>query len=522
MDGKLIKGKVSIDKRFIRKKAVDGRIFGAFMEHLGDVIYNGIYNPSHPQANAEGFRSDVISLVKELHLTQIRYPGGNYICSYFWEDAVGPVEKRPVRADLAWRQTEPNTVGLAEFESWVKAVGSSLMMAVNLSTRGPVDAANLVEYCNYQGDTFYSSLRKLHGHEEPYGIRLWCVGNEVDGPWNIGTKKAEVYGWDAKEAAKAMRRMDEEIELVAVGSSGTQLDTYLEWDRTVLEETYDSFDYISLHRYMGMDSIEGNSTYDTSDIGDYLELAGRLERNIIDVAAACDYVKGRKHSNKTMYISLDEYNVINNEFKPNAPVRTEEETVKPWQIGPAGYTRGLSMGSTLLFGLSMIVLLRHSDRVRIACQSILINGGGGLVMCGKEGDAWVNGTYHIFRHCSLYGRGKVLEQRQEASTYDTSTCKNVSALDSVCIYHEDTAELDVFVVNKSKKFMEFSLDAACFGNLGLIEQLVVRSDSLSDHNSAVHKDVIRSVSRADIIEGDEGKCFRLEPYSWNVIRLKER
>lgn len=520
------RGKVGIDKRFIRKEAVDERIFGAFMEHLGDVIYNGIYNPSHPSADEDGFRKDVIELVKELHLTGIRYPGGNYICSYNWEDTVGPADKRPVRADLAWRQTEPNTVGLAEFERWVKKVDSRLIMAVNMSTRGPVEAANLVEYCNHPGGTWYSEQRKEHGHEEPYDIKLWCVGNEVDGPWNIGMKKADVYGWDAAEAAKAMRRIDPDIELVAVGSSGTQLPTYLEWDRVVLENVYDSCDFISLHRYLGMDDIEDPSTYDASDIGDYLELAGRLERNIKDVAAACDYVKGLKHSDKTMYISMDEYNVTNNPFlsqdeQENPSGENPSGVRTAWEIGPSSPVRGQSMGSTLLFGLAMLVLLRNSDRVHIACQSILINGGG-MVICGRDEDAWVNGSWHVFRHCSLYGRGRVLETLVDGDRYETSTCRDVSALDSVCIYHDDTKEVDAFVVNKSSEYMEFELETSHFGQLEALEHLTVRADSLSDRNSARNRDVICSESRADIIQEKERILCRLDPYSWNVLRLKER
>lgn len=511
------KGKVSIDKKFIRKSAVDNRVFSAFVEHLGNVIYNGIYNPSYPEANEDGFRKDVIALVKELNLAGIRYPGGNYICSYNWEDTVGPAEERPIRADLAWQQTEPNTIGLAEFEKWVKEVGSHLIMAVNMSTRGAVDAANLVEYCNHPKGTYYSDLRRKHGHAEPYGIREWCVGNEVDGPWNIGTKRAEVYGWDAAEAAKAMRRIDNNIELVAVGSSGTQLDTYLEWDRIVLENVYDSCDYISLHRYMGMPGIDSPSTYDWNDTGDYLELAGRLERNILDVVAACDYVKGRKHSNKTMYISLDEYNAID----VGMDDEKKKEEKKLWEIGPSQHDRGMSMRCTLLFGLSMLTILRHSDRIRIACQSILINGGG-MVICEKDEEAWVNGSYYIFLHCSKYGRGKVLEEKQEGTRYDTKSCKNVSALDSVCIYHEEDKELDIFVVNKSSEKMEFILNPACFGNLVPLEHLVIVTEKLTDHNCAERKDIIRPVSKMDIVsEGDRILC-NLDKYSWNVLRLKER
>lgn len=507
-------GNIYADRHYVRKERVDDRLFGVFVEHLGDVIYNGIYQPEHETANEDGFREDVIGLVRALRPGVIRYPGGNFVCSYRWEDTVGPVGERPARAELAWRQTEPNTVGLAEFERWVKAVGSELMMAVNLSTRGPVDAANLVEYCNHPGGTYYSELRRQHGHPQPYDIRLWCVGNEVDGPWNIGRKHAGQYGWDAVEAAKAMEKVGGPLDLVAVGSSGTQLETYLEWDRTVLEQVYDCCDYISLHRYLGMPAIDDLATYDRRDAGDYLELAGRFEQNILDVIAACDYVKGRKHSKKTMYLSADEYNAVDigPEEEPKPGPRA------PWQIGPAGHPRGISMRTTLLFGLAMLALLRHSDRVKIACQSILINGDG-LVICQKGERAWVNGSYYVFRDCSLYGRGRVLELVQESSRYDTSTCRGVSAMDGVGVFHEAGGELDLFVVNKSSEELEFSFEGAGFGALAALEHRVLAADSLSERNSA-KEERIRPVSVQDVTcHGGRADCV-LRPYSWNVIRLQ--
>lgn len=511
-------GDVFIDRNYISKNSIDDRLYSSFVEHLGNVIYNGIYNPEDPSADENGFRKDVIELVKALNITAIRYPGGNYICSYQWEDTVGPIEKRPKRADLAWMQTEPNTVGLAEFETWVKAVESKLIMSVNLSTRGAVDAANLVEYCNHPGGTYYSDLRKEHGHPEPYNIKTWCVGNEVDGPWNIGRKKAEVYGWDAAEAAKAMRRIDDSIDLVAVGSSGTQLATYPEWDRIVLEAVYEQCDYLSLHRYMGHPEIDIQSSYDSTDIGDYLELAGRLKRNIEDIIAACDYVKGSKRSKKVFYISLDEYNVVDSEIDQKASGNTHQK----WEIGPSHGRKGLSMKATLLFGLSMINIMRYSNRIRIACQSILINGDG-LVICEKGEPAWVNGSYYIFQHCSLYGKGRLLEQVNIKETYyNTKTLQWVSTMDSVCIYHNDTGEIDVFVVNKVQEELNFSLTLECFGNLEMIEHLSLYSDHLTDYNCVNNPNVLKPKSTQDInISGNIVGCL-LKGYSWNVLRIIEK
>ena len=513
---KNLSGKIAIDKKLLGKDTVDDRMFGTFIEHLGSIIYGGIYNPDHPTANENGFRKDAIELVKALRPSLIRYPGGNFVCSFFWEDSVGPVEQRPAKLNLAWQQQEPNTVGLAEFETWVKDVGAELMLAVNLSTRGAVDAANLVEYCNYPKGSYYSDLRIRHGHPETYNIRYWCVGNEVDGPWNIGKKEPEQYGRDAVEAIKAMRRVDSDTEFVAVGSSGTQLDTYLKWDRLVLEQVYEDCNYLSLHRYMAQGEIDDNSTYQADDPGDYLELYKRFDRNINEVIAACDYVRGIKRSEKQMYLSVDEYNVIDYPRPEYDDGRKHDK----WQLGSDLRTVGMSLEGTLLFGLSMITLLQHSDRVKIACQSLLINNGG-MVICEDGADAWVNGTYYVFMHCSHYGRGKVLIQNTQADTYDTTTFRKVSPCESVCIYHEDTKELTVFVVNKSDKQLQFTVDTANFGEMELIEHIILTSDNLMDANSEENPHVLSPFTREDVtFRGASLECA-LNKFSWNVIRIRE-
>ena len=185
----------------------DERLFGSFVEHLGRSVYTGIYEPGHPEADEKGMRDDVIGLVRELNVPIIRYPGGNFVSGYRWEDGIGPVEKRPQRLDLAWRSIEPNEVGLDEFMYWVKKAGSSPLMAVNLGTRGIDAARSLVEYCNLSGGTYWSELRRENGIAEPYGIKTWCLGNEMDGEWQLGRKTMDEYGRLAEETAKAMKLM---------------------------------------------------------------------------------------------------------------------------------------------------------------------------------------------------------------------------------------------------------------------------------------------------------------------------
>jgi len=279
---------------------IDRRLFGGFVEHLGRCVYTGIYEPGHPTADADGFRQDVVDLVKELGVSTIRYPGGNFVSGYRWEDGIGPVGDRPRRLDLAWHSTETNEIGLHEFATWLDKVGSELMYALNLGTRGVPEALDVLEYANIRGGTAWSDLRAANGRSEPFAIGMWCLGNEMDGPWQLGHSTAEDYATTAGRTARAMRQLDPSVELVVCGSSSSRMPTFGSWERTVLEKTYDDVDYISCHAY-----YEPRN----GDLDSYLASAVEMDRYIDSVAATADHVKTLLHSDKTMYLSFDEWNV---------------------------------------------------------------------------------------------------------------------------------------------------------------------------------------------------------------------
>ena len=293
------RAKMVLDKEF-QIAPIDKRIYGSFIEHLGRAVYEGIYQPGHPAADENGFRKDVVELVKELDVPIIRYPGGNFVSNFYWEDSVGPVEERPHRLELAWRSLEKNEIGLNEFSKWAKQVNSEVMMAVNLGTRGISDACNLLEYCNHPSGTKYSDLRRKHGVKEPHNIKVWCLGNEMDGPWQIGHKTMEEYGRLAEETAKAMRLIDPTIELVSCGSSNREMPTFPDWEAVTLSHTYDYVDYISMHQYYGNRDNDSN---------DFLAQSDDMDDFIRTIIATCDYVKAKKRSKKTMNLSFDEWNV---------------------------------------------------------------------------------------------------------------------------------------------------------------------------------------------------------------------
>ena len=284
---------------------VDPRLYGSFIEHMGRAVYEGIYEPKHPSANEKGFRKDVLSLIKELNVPLIRYPGGNFVSGYNWEDGIGPVEERPRRLDLAWRTIETNEVGLHEFMEWSKEANAEVNMAVNLGTRGIDEARNLLEYCNFEGGTYWSDLRKKNGTEKPFGIKTWSLGNEMDGPWQIGHKTADEYGRLAEETAKAMKLVDDSIELVVCGSSTSKMPTFGSWEMTVLEHAYEHVDYLSLHCYYGNPE---------NDLENYLAQSLDMDRFIKGVVAMCDAIKSKKGSNKKINLSHCTVLVISEEL----------------------------------------------------------------------------------------------------------------------------------------------------------------------------------------------------------------
>ena len=327
---------------------VDQRLFGSFIEHLGRAVYGGIYEPGHETADDMGFRQDVMELVKQLRVPIVRYPGGNFVSGYNWEDGIGDRAKRPRKLELVWNSIETNEIGIDEFQEWAKRAGTEVMMTVNLGTRGADEARNLVEYCNLRTDTYYANLRKQNGFEEPFNIKVWCLGNEMDGDWQIGYKKPQEYARLAYETAKLMKMTDPEIELVACGSSGPFMPTFGEWERTVLRECYDHVDYISLHSYYG------NRDHNTLD---FLASSAEMEKFIKETVRICDEIKAEKNSEKDIMLSFDEWNVW---FHSNE----QDKKIERWQIAPPLLEDVYNVEDALVVGGLLITLLRNCDRER--------------------------------------------------------------------------------------------------------------------------------------------------------------
>ena len=492
---------IVIDRDF-KLAQVDKRLYGSFVEHLGRGVYGGIYEPGHPSADAGGFRQDVLQLVRELDVPLVRYPGGNFVSGYRWEDGVGPRKDRPHRLERAWRTLETNEVGVNEFARWCGLAGSDMMMAVNLGTRGIDAACNLLEYCNHPGGSRYSDLRIAHGARQPHSIKTWCLGNEMDGPWQIGRKTAEEYGRLACESGRAMRTIDPTIELVACGSSYPEMPTFPEWERITLEHTYDVVDYLSLHQYLG--NLNGSTL-------DYLAQSMKMDAFIQTVLAACDYVKAKTRSAKTMMLSFDEWNVW---FHSNEADENTKSNA-PWQVAPPLLEDVYNLEDALVVGCMLITLLKHADRVKIACLAQLVNVIA-PIMTETGGRAWRQTIFWPFCHASKHGRGQVLHAVADSPKYDSENYTDVPFLESVPVWNEESGELVLFAVNRSLEHeLEFRCDLRGFAGYQCDSHIYLAGDDLKATNTAGDEKV--TPQSAPLPE--EGHTVRLKPASWNVIRF---
>lgn len=497
-----LRAKMIVDKDFTIAD-IDNRIYGSFIEHLGRAVYGGIYEPDHPQADEQGFRKDVIDLIRQLQVPVVRYPGGNFVSGYNWEDGVGPKAERPRRLELAWKTIETNEVGTNEFVDWANKVNAEVMMAVNLGTRGIEEARNLVEYCNHPGGTYYSDLRKKHGYAEPHRIKTWCLGNEMDGPWQIGHKTAEEYGRVALETAKVMKWVDPTIELVACGSSHASMPTFPQWEATILEHTYEAADYISLHQYFG------NRNNDTAS---YLASTMEMDRFIQTVIATCDYIKAKTRSKKTMHLSFDEWNVW---YHSNEA----DKKVEPWSIAPPQLEDVYNFEDALLVGSILITLLKRSDRVRMACMAQLVNVIA-PIMTANGGGAWKQTIYYPYLHASVYGRGIALQPVVSSPKYDSKEFTDVPYLDSVAVYHPEQEEVTVFALNRSlEESLVLDCDLRSFAHCQLLEHIVLENDDLKAVNTQ-ENEAVKPHNRGNAAVQDGKVTARLAKHSWNVIRLK--
>ena len=490
-----MKAKITANKKFTIGE-IDRRIYGSFIEQLGRAVYGGIYEPSHPTADDQGFRKDVLELVRKLNVPIVRYPGGNFVSGYNWEDGTGDRSKRPRRMELAWMAIETNEVGIDEFQEWAKRANSEVMMAVNLGTRGAEDARNCVEYCNATTDTYYANMRRANGFEEPFGIKVWCLGNEMDGSWQICHKTAEEYGRLAAETAKLMKWVDPSIKLVACGSSSLGMSTFGEWELTVLDHTYNYVDYISLHTYYG------NKDDNTPK---FLSCSEKMDEFIKGTVALCDAVKAKKKSKKTIDLSFDEWNVWFHS-------KEQDKKQDKWTVAPHQLEDVYTFEDALLVGCMMMTLQNNCDRVKMACMAQLVNVIA-PIMTENGGKAWAQTIFYPFMYASAYGNGTTLRTVTESDGYSVGNDR-IPYLCSCVIHNEKEGEVIVYAVNRSlDEEMELEIELEGFGDFRLVDRVELYSDDLKAIND---KDTERVSPTSVSVDAS----VILKKHSWNMLRYK--
>ncbi len=405
---------------------VDPRIFGGFLEHLGRAVYEGVYDPDCAHADEDGFRTDVMGALRRLDMTAMRYPGGNFASGYHWLDGIGPLEQRPTVRDLAWKSLEPNHFGTDEYIKLCRKMGWTPMLTANLGTGTPEEARNWVEYCNCPGGTRYADLRAENGSAEPYAVPLWCLGNEMDGSWQLGHVPAQEYAVRAQQAAKMMKDVDRSIELVACGSCGITMPTYMEWDQVVLEHLGDLADYVSLHRYVGNAS---------SDTADYLAVTNSIDRQIEEMDAACRFVQARRRSRKRAYLCFDEWNVW----------YRNRDTDGAGCFAPALLEEIYNLEDALVVAGFLHSFLRHASVVRIANLAQIVNVIAPVLTRGEE--ALIQSIFHPFEMFSKRRGGVSLLPAVSGPSYQSPSYGKASFIDASAALDRD--RLSVFATNRS-------------------------------------------------------------------------
>ena len=494
--------KVFVDRN-LSISEIDRRIFGSFTEHMGRCIYGGIYEPGSPFADEDGYRQDVIELVKELGITIVRYPGGNFLSGYDWRDGVGPKENRPQRLDLAWHSLETNQFGLDEFMKWTEKSDVQPMMAINVGSAGLKEALELLEYTNVDAESKWAQYRVKNGNKKPYDIKVWCLGNEMDGPWQLGHMNATNYARVAGDIARGMRQMGEDLELVICGSSNRAMPTFGQWEETVLEDAYDLIDHISLHTYYE----------DHGDLQSFLSIAVDLDYFINEVCDIADAVKAKRRSDKTITLSLDEWNVW----------RLSEYSALPrpknWEIAPKLIEDEYNVADALVVGNLLISILRRSDRVKMACLAQLVNV---IAPIRTEPDkaAWRQTTFFPFAYTAKYGRGTTLSTRIEANKIETKKFGAVDSVDAITTYDASTNQLAIFLINRSlNEIQATSIQLAGFRVKEILDQITLDEKDLSKTNNYQNSEAVAPRKDKSATITSTGVEVALPPASWQVINL---
>jgi len=427
--------KIDIDRTI---GEVDSMLYGNFLEHLGRAVYGGAYDPDSPEADEDGFRKDVIKAARELNVTQLRYPGGNFVSNYHWLDGVGP--ERIPRMELAWHRLETNEFGTNEFMQFVNKIGAKPYFAVNMGSGTMTEAQRWVEYTNVKEGPYYAELRKKHGYEEPWNIKYWSLGNEMDGFWQIGHLNAEDYSKKARETAKVMRLTDPSIKLIAAGSSNFRPGANpMEWNRKVLEELKDVVDYLALHIYVGNPN---DNYYNFMSTPLVLEERTKIVKGLIREVMS----RANRGDRPPIKIAWDEWNVW---YRARAGEAMS---------GDRALEEHYNLEDALVVSGFLNAFVRNADVVKMANMAQLVNVIA--PMFTNKNDLYKQTIYYPLQLFSEYTYGTSLDVFVDSDSYDTDQFyiglgesqtqqKNVPYLDVSATY-KDNGEVIINVLNRHK------------------------------------------------------------------------
>lgn len=375
-------------------------LFGINIEHMGRTVYGGIYEENSPVSDSRGFRKDVFEALKNLNLSCVRYPGGNFVSGYKWRDGIGPKENRPIRLNLAWKQVEPNKVGLHEFAEYVERLGTQLLMNFNLGSASIQDSLDLFEYCNFTGDTTLTRYRKENGREKPFSIKYWGLGNEMDGSWQICNMSAESYANKAKEVARLVKLIDPEVKLILVGSSKPLLKTFAAWDKTVIDIAYEQIDYFSMHSYFDCPDY---FIYKNKSTAEYIGVYAEVQNNINLMASIIKETKLRKKSKHDVYISYDEWNIWHRD--PKFINENRFSGSKEWLASDPRIECIYDFKDVILFSNMLNTLIRNSDVVKLACVCQGVNCIAPIIT-RSDGKMFKQTIYYPYQFAGNYLKGE--------------------------------------------------------------------------------------------------------------------
>jgi alpha-L-arabinofuranosidase len=484
---------------------IDRNVWGSFLEVLGRAIYEGIYDPGNKLSDANGFRKDVMNEIHQMGVPIIRYPGGNFVSGYNWLNGVGPKESRPRELDKAWNSINSNQFGTDEFMAWCKLVGTEPLMGLNLGTGTAEEAAALVEYCNVEKGTKWSELRRKNGIAAPYNVKRWCLGNEMDGPWQIGHMSAVEYGMKAADAARQMRYVDPSLQLIACGSSGPFMPTYLEWDREVLEHCYDRVDGLSLHRY-----FENTSESTGGSSEKFVAMNLTMDRQIAETVAVCDLVRGHKRSPKKLWLSFDEWNVWYRARSGDAVDGHKTEA-------PHLLEEVYNLEDALLVGGLVNTLMRNADRVKLACLAQLVNVIAPITT-NKDG-LFRHTIYYPYSWALQYARGAALNLLVESPTYDVQGLDQVPYLDVAGSLDREAGKVSLFILNRDlAKPHQVELMWEDKSPSSVVSSWLITGDDLKASNSFAAPQRVAPQAFGKLSSGGSRTTFEVPARSYTVIQ----